>query len=93
MLNVYMFLLIVSCLSVNVFGMERTVFFRETAVGQSVVSYWAAKLLECLFWLPIYTCAFCLSGYAGDAWLLQSFKTYWCYMVCIRVRHCAIVVH
>jgi hypothetical protein len=35
-------LLIVSRLLINVYGPEHVVFFRETAVGQSVLSYWAA---------------------------------------------------
>mmetsp|Transcript_33644 Transcript_33644/g.69975 ORF Transcript_33644/g.69975 Transcript_33644/m.69975 type:complete len:916 (-) Transcript_33644:135-2882(-) len=80
LLNVYMFLLIVSCLSVNVYGPERVVFFRETAVGQLVTSYWAAKSLECLLWLPIYTCAFIVLGYSSPAWLLQSLGSYWVYL-------------
>lgn len=64
LLNVYLFLLIVSCLSVNVLSSERTVFFRETATGQSVTAYWLAKTLDLLFWLPVYACAFCLLGYS-----------------------------
>jgi hypothetical protein len=34
--NIYFFLMMGSCLSVNVFGSERSVFFRDTASGQSV---------------------------------------------------------
>ncbi|KAL7558424.1 hypothetical protein ACA910_015766 [Epithemia clementina (nom. ined.)] len=80
MLNVYLFLLIVSCLSVNVYGPERVVFFRETAVGQSVFSYWAAKSLDAILWLPIYTCAFVLLGYSGQAWLIQPLRSYWFFL-------------
>jgi len=75
--TVYFFLLIVSCLSVNIFGQERAVFFRETASGQKVVSYWAGKTLETLFWIPVYGAAFVLLGYFNEAWFLQSVKTYW----------------
>jgi hypothetical protein len=60
-----------------VFGQERVVFFRETAVGQSLLSYWAAKALETLLWLPIFTCAFVVLGYSSDAWLIQPLNTYW----------------
>jgi len=77
MLTVYFFLLIVSCLSVNVFGQERAVFFRETAVGQRVTSYWAAKTFESLLWIPVFTSAFVLLGYASPSWLLQSLSAYW----------------
>jgi hypothetical protein len=71
MMNIYFFLLIVSCLSVNVLGPERTVFFRETATGQIVVSYWLAKVLETFLWLPVFSAAFLLLGYSSEAWLLQ----------------------
>ena len=81
MLNVYLFLLIVSCLSVNVYGPERVVFFRETAVGQSVFAYWFAKTFETLLWLPIYTSAFVLLGYSGDAWLIQPLRSYWVFLL------------
>eukprot|EP00977_Amphora_coffeiformis_P000438 scaffold112_cov196-Amphora_coffeaeformis.AAC.5 len=78
LLNIWLFLLIVSCLSVNVLGgSERTVFFRETSTGQHVVSYWLAKTLETFLWLPAYTCGFVLLGYSSDAWLLQPLGSYW----------------
>ena len=78
LLNIWLFLLIVSCLSVNVLGgSERTVFFRETATGQHVLSYWLAKTFETFLWLPAYTCGFVLLGYSSDAWLLQALGSYW----------------
>jgi len=80
LLNVYFFLLIVSCLSVNIFGPERVVFFRETAAGQHVTSYWAAKTLETLLWLPVFTCAFVVLGYSSPAWLIQSLAVYWTFL-------------
>jgi hypothetical protein len=78
--NIYFFLIMVSCLSVNVFGSERSVFFRDTSSGQSVFSYWFAKTTETLLWLPIYTSAFVLLGYSSDAWLLQPMRYYWLYI-------------
>jgi hypothetical protein len=77
MTTIWFFLLIVSCLSVNVLGSERSVFFRETAAGQHVVSYWFAKTLEMLLWLPAYTSGFVLLGYSSDAWLIQPLGSYW----------------
>ena len=78
LINVWLFLLIVSCLSVNVLGgNERLVFFRETANGQSVFSYWIAKTMETILWLPAYTSGFVLLGYSSDAWLLQPMSSYW----------------
>lgn len=81
LVNIYLFLLIVSCLSVNVLGTERIVFFRETATGQYVVSYWFAKTMEIFLWLPIYTSAFALMGYSSEAWLLQPLKRYWLFIL------------
>ena len=80
MLSVYFFLLMISCLSVNVYGPERTVFFRDTAVGQSVFSYWVAKTTDTLIWLPIYTCAFVAMGYSREAWLIQPLRSYWVFL-------------
>jgi len=78
--TIYMFLLMVSCLSVNLFGAERVVFFRETATGQYVSAYWFAKTLEIFIWLPIFISAFNLLSYSDDAWLLQPLRRYWLFM-------------
>ena len=75
--TVYFFLLIVSCLSVNIFGQERAVFFRDTASGQKVMSYWAGKTFETFIWVPIYGASFAFLGYFNEAWFLQSLKKYW----------------
>ena len=80
LLNIYIFMLMVSCLSVNVLGGERTVFYRDTATGQYVVSYWLAKTTEILLWLPVYTSSFVLLGYSSPAWLLQSLGRYWIFL-------------
>jgi len=71
------FLLIVSCYSVGVYGTERTVFFRECATGQFVTSYWTAKTLETFLWLPLCIIAFIILGYSSPAWLIQPIGTYY----------------
>lgn len=81
LINVYLFLIIVSCLSVNVLGQERTVFFRDSSSGQLVLSYWFAKTIETLIWIPLYAGAFVLLGYTSEAWLLQPLKQFWAIIV------------
>lgn len=79
--SLYFFILIVSCLSVNVLGVERTVFFRDSSSGQLVFAYWIAKTFEALAWLPIYTAAFVVLGYSSDAWLLQPMSKYYAFLL------------
>lgn len=81
LVTIYLFLIMVSCLSVNVLGAERTVFYRDTASGQSVFSYWMAKTVETFLWLPIYTAAFVLMGYSSDAWFLQPLRHYFLFLL------------
>jgi ABC-type multidrug transport system ATPase subunit len=74
--NTALIIMLVSILSVNVFGGEQAVFNRDASSGTNPVSYWLAKTLETFFWLPVYTAVF-----AGLAFLIQpltiSLLNYW----------------
>jgi len=81
LVSLFLFMSIVSCTSVNIYGGEKTVFFRECSTGQYVTAYWTAKTMDILIWLPIYTMAFLLLGYFSAAWLIQPLWQYYFFLL------------
>lgn len=74
--NIVLAVMLVCVLSVNVFGSERTVFFRDVASGTRVASYWTAKTLETFLWLPIYSALFAVICYTIQPMVL-SLSHFW----------------
>ena len=80
--NTALIILLVSVLSINVFGNEQAVFVRDRFAGASPLAYWLAKTLEtCAIWVPLYAAIFASVAFAIQPLTIVLWK-FWvvCYV-------------
>ncbi len=59
---------------IEVFGLERAIFFREASTGLHITAYWLAKILETIVWIPLYSLVFSAVIYSLSPFYLEFYR-------------------